>query len=190
MFSKDSGISLSTFGASQTLLVWFVMASQIDLVTVIHAHQAGVWRYLRVLGCDASQADDLTQETFLAVLEKPFLDYGPKATAAYLRKVARNLFVSSLRRNSRSISVETIDQVDEEWTRWAGHDSGEAYLEALQGCLGSLTERARRGLELRYRDELTRSGIATELELTEDGAKNLLQRAKQQLRECLQRKLD
>lgn len=166
------------------------MASQIDLVSVIHAHQAGVWRYLRVLGCDASQADDLTQETFLAVLEKPFLDYGPKATAAYLRKVARNQFISLLRRNQRTVSVETIDQVDAEWTRWAGHDSGEAYLEALQACLEALSERARRGLELRYREQRTRTGIANELQMSEDGAKNLLQRAKQQLRECLERKLN
>lgn len=55
-----------------------------DPERLIEAHQAGIWRYLRALGCDASQAEDLTQETFLAVLQKPFQDYNPAATAAYL----------------------------------------------------------------------------------------------------------
>jgi len=27
---------------------------------IIETHQAGVWRYLRFLGCDEAQADDLT----------------------------------------------------------------------------------------------------------------------------------
>ena len=53
-----------------------------DLAGMIRQHQAGVWRYLRVLGCDSAGADDLTQETFLAVLQKPFQDYNPAATAA------------------------------------------------------------------------------------------------------------
>ena len=34
---------------------------------LIERHQRGVWRYLRMLGCDSSTADDLTQETFLQV---------------------------------------------------------------------------------------------------------------------------
>ena len=54
---------------------------------IVKEHQAGVWRYLRALGCDSQQADDFTQETFLKVLTKPFDDYNPAATAAYLRRV-------------------------------------------------------------------------------------------------------
>ncbi|HEX7449919.1 MAG TPA: sigma factor, partial [Pirellulales bacterium] len=60
-----------------------------DAARLIEEHQAGVWRYLRVLGCNAAEAEDLTQDTFLAVLEKPFHDYQRAATAAYLRQVAR-----------------------------------------------------------------------------------------------------
>ena len=39
--------------------------AKIDLASLVTLHQAGVWRYLRALGCDASLADDLTQDTFL-----------------------------------------------------------------------------------------------------------------------------
>ena len=42
-------------------------------------HQAGVWRYLRLLGCAPDLADDLVQETFLQVLRRPFVDALPHA---------------------------------------------------------------------------------------------------------------
>jgi RNA polymerase sigma-70 factor (ECF subfamily) len=74
--------------------------------------------------------------------------------------------------------------------RWAGEDDGEAALEHLRGCLERLTERARLALEMRFRGEHTRAEIATALEITEHGAKNLMQRAKQQLRECIETKLN
>ncbi|HRJ79073.1 MAG TPA: sigma-70 family RNA polymerase sigma factor, partial [Planctomycetota bacterium] len=70
----------------------------LDVEALIVAHQAGVWRYLRYLGCDRAQADDLTQETFLQVLRHGFEQRGERETAAYLRKVARNCFLMSVRR--------------------------------------------------------------------------------------------
>jgi RNA polymerase sigma-70 factor (ECF subfamily) len=42
---------------------------------------------------------------------------------------------------------------------------------------------------MRFHGEHTRAEIAAALEITEHGAKNLMQRAKQQLRECIERKL-
>ena len=51
-----------------------VHASPLDVARLVREHQAGVWRYLRVLGCPATEAEDLTQETFLAVLTRPFHD--------------------------------------------------------------------------------------------------------------------
>jgi hypothetical protein len=60
---------------------------------LVRKHQAGVWRYLRFLGCDEARADDLTQETFLAVLKGSFQQRGEAETAAYLRTVARSRFL-------------------------------------------------------------------------------------------------
>jgi RNA polymerase sigma-70 factor (ECF subfamily) len=160
-----------------------------DPVRLIEQHQAGVWRYLRALGCDPAEADDLTQETFLTVLQKPFDDYSQAATASYLRKVAHNLFITVRRRAGRVVAVEDIEQVEAFWAHWAGSDNGEAMLEMLRECLGELTQRARWALEMRFRDRLTRVEIAAELKITEHGAKNLMQRAKKQLRGCIERKM-
>jgi RNA polymerase sigma-70 factor (ECF subfamily) len=161
----------------------------IDLAGMIKNHQAGVWRYLRVLGCSPAEADDLTQETFLAVLQRPFTDLGPAATAGYLRKAARNLFLSAKRRNARWVSVAELDEVEAAWSRWAGDDGGQTLLAALEVCLGTLAERARKALELRFREGRSRSEIAAGVGMSEDGAKNLLQRAKQHLRECIERRM-
>ena len=160
-----------------------------DPAHLIQTYQAGVWRYLRALGCEASLADDLTQETFLAVIQRDFNDVSPAATNAYLRKTALNLLISHERRAGRVRTVENIEQFDQEWTRWMGDDDGEAVLNYLRDCFTSLGERARLALEMRFRGEHTRLEIATALEITEHGAKNLMQRAKQQLRECVERKL-
>ena len=160
-----------------------------DPLRLIENHQAGVWRYLRALGCDHAQADDLTQETFLAVLRKPFQDYNSAATAAYLRRVAHNLFISAQRRGGRVVVMENLEWVEHEWTQWAGADNGDALLDALRVCLRTLSERARWALELRFRDRLTRAGIADRLQITEHGAKNLMQRAKKQLRRCVEGKM-
>jgi len=161
-----------------------------DPARLIENHQAGVWRYLRALGCDPALADDLTQETFLHVLRQPFEDYNVAATASYLRRSALNIYITLQRRNGRVVAVEDVEKFDQTWTAWAGSDSGDNVVEALRDCLKLLTERARLALEMRFRDDRSRSEIATALEITEHGAKNLMQRAKQQLRACIDEKLN
>jgi len=165
------------------------VSRQFDPARLIDEHQAGVWRYLRALGCDPAQADDLTQETFLHVLQRPFQQINAAATSAYLRRTAYNLFISLQRKAGRTVALENLDQLDALWTAWAGQDGGEELLDVLRGCLGELTERTRKALEWRYRDERSRADIATALEMSEDGARNLLQRAKQKLRSCIESKL-
>jgi RNA polymerase sigma-70 factor (ECF subfamily) len=163
-----------------------------DAARLIADHQAGVWRYLRVLGCDSALAEDLTQETFLAVLQKPFKELSPAATASYLRTIAHNLYISYYRRQRKVTATDDIARLEElmqEWTRFAGEDNGENLLELLKSCFQHLTERARLALEMRFNKNAARQDIAAALQLTEDGAKNLMQRAKQQLRSCIESQL-
>ncbi|HEV7282407.1 MAG TPA: sigma-70 family RNA polymerase sigma factor [Pirellulaceae bacterium] len=160
-----------------------------DPAELIRTHQEGVWRYLRSLGCEASLAEDLTQETFLIVLQKPFQDYDPAATSSYLRTVGRNLWISYQRRAKRVVLTEQVEQLDRAWEEWAPNDGGEEAVEALKDCLKRLTDRARWALERRFRDKASRQEIAEGLGITEHGAKNLMQRAKTLLRECVETKL-
>jgi len=42
-----------------------------DPEKLVSEHYLGVWRYLRAIGCPMHLADDIAQETFVAVLRKP-----------------------------------------------------------------------------------------------------------------------
>ncbi len=80
--------------------------------------------------------------------------------------------------------------LDEIWDRWAGKDlTGDTAVEALRDCLGKLTDRASLALRMRFADQASRVEIGKALEITEHGARNLMQRAKQQLRTCVEEKL-
>jgi RNA polymerase sigma-70 factor (ECF subfamily) len=158
---------------------------------LIAEHQAGIWRYLRSIGCDHALADDLTQETFVAVFRRPFTQVSPSATGCYLRRVAYHLLVSYRRKHRKVVCTNELEQLDAQWFRWAGADGdGSEILDALQECFGRLTKRAQLSLKLRFTDDATRESIAQELGITEHGAKNLMQRAKTQLKECVDGKLN
>ena len=166
-----------------------VTATGLDVAKLVEMHQAGIWRYLRALGCESSEAEDLTQDTFLEVLQKPFHDYNREATAGYLRKVARNLFITAKRRQTIQFAMGELNEIDVAWSRWAGNDGGEVLLMALESCFQRLAERARQALELRFREKRCRADIAEAVGLSEHGTKNLMQRAKQKLRECSERQM-
>ncbi len=163
--------------------------SEVELAELVGRHQATVWRYLRALGADVALADDLTQDTFLEVMRRPFQQFSDAASASYLRRVAHNLLISRRRRDGRMTVTEHAEQFESSWMRWAGFDSGNTALDALADCFSRLTERAQLALRLRFAEESSRQSIAEALGISEHGAKNLMQRAKMQLRECVEQKL-
>jgi RNA polymerase sigma-70 factor (ECF subfamily) len=158
-------------------------------VLLVQRHQLGLWRYLRGLGCDSALADDLVQETFLKILQKPFDYFDENTTAAYLRRIAHNQFISTQRRAGKVIAVEDIQKFEKVWCELVSDRDGEEYLESLRDCFQKLGKRSRWALEMRFRQRLTRTKIAENLQITENGAKNLMQRAKTRLRECVERSL-
>ena len=165
---------------------------ELSATELIERHQRGVWRYLRMLGCDASTADDLTQETFLRVLRRDtFVQHSESATNSYLRRTAYNLLVSMHRKQSRMHLTPDAATMEETWDRWAGKDlSGDVTIDILRNCLQQISERARTALTLRFSTDASRLDIAAALDITDHGARNLMQRAKEKLRTCVQSQLD
>ena len=172
----------------QTTLSSIVADSLAAAGQLIDDHQVGVWRYLRALGCINGEAEDLTRETFLAVLRKPFVYYSKEAASSYLQKVAYHRFISARRRMGKYVDIAELENLDESWAQWATKGTDQELLEALRDCLGRLTKRARWALEMQYGEKLSILAIAEHLGVTEHGAKNLLQRAKHKLKDCLDSK--
>ncbi|MFO1076234.1 MAG: RNA polymerase sigma factor [Planctomycetota bacterium] len=156
----------------------------------VREHLRAVWRYLRMHGAGPDEADDLAQECFVIAAQKDALGLDPAATATFLRRTARFLF---LRRRSQDHSTVLLaDAVDELWARDCGRDGGDALLTALRRCLQQLAPRAARAVQMAYGidgdEPARRAEIAAALGLQENGVKTLMQRAREQLRSCLDRK--
>lgn len=160
-----------------------------QLADLVREHQAGVWRYLRYLGAGSPEADDLTQETFLAVVCAPFEDRCPKQTAAYLRTVAGNQLRMLRRRQKREGDCVSLEAAEAVWAEAAGDDGLETYLNALRECLAGLDGRARQAVDLHYREEVNREQLAQRLDMKPEGVKTLLRRTRQVLRDCIERRL-
>lgn len=158
----------------------------IDLAALMREHQAGVWRFLRALGAEPNLADDITQETFLAVYRKPFEQRSRGQTIAYLRIVAKNLFLKARRRDGRELAVAELEQVEAEWNELVGEEDGAALAAALKECLKQLEDKPKQALDLQYQQGKQRVEIAETLGMTDDGVKTLLRRTKARLRKCME----
>lgn len=160
-----------------------------DLTDLVQTHQAGVWRYLRFVGADANEAEDLVQETFLAFMRANFVYHGPAATAAYLRQVARRQLLLARRKQGREVNTVELNAADSVWSDSVSDDGLDDYLGALRDCLESLQTRSCTAISLQYQQGLGRAEIADQLGMTLDGIKTLMRRTRQSLRECVERKV-
>lgn len=160
------------------------------LADLVREHQAGVWRYLRYLGADRTEADDLTQETFLAVWRSAFEPRSPAETAGYLRQVARRQLLIRRRRENRAPVLGDLEAAEAVWAKMVPDDGWSDYLAALESCLQTaIDEPARQAVLMRYRDDASREAIAARLELAVEGVKTLLRRTRGALRICVERKM-
>ena len=170
------------------------MLTSDELETLVHMHQAEIYRYLRYLGADATTAEDLVQETFLAACSSTNPPAAPPAVrCAWLRGIARNRFMDSCRRRKRVVvqaEVESVEQAERVWRdEFLREGDGFDYLEALRNCLAQLPERSRLALDLRYTQSRSREEMARVLQMTGDGIKSLLRRIRAGLADCIRRRL-
>lgn len=173
--------------------------AQDDVVRLVRAHQAEVWRYVRYLGATPELADDLVQEAFLQLLRAPFVERTPAATSAWLRTVVRNLYVKSFRRPP--FASADLDAIEATWNGFVGDGDasgdgeasgapagGDEALARLRQCLGQLDGRARSVVAWHYEERRSRADIAGRLGIGEDGVKSLLRRTRALLKACVERR--
>ena len=160
-----------------------------DLGRLVRDHQADVWRYLRFLGASTEDADDLTQETFIAVGRTPFELRSRRETAGYLRTAARNQLLMLRRRQGRQITTVELAAAEEVWSAAAVDGDFNQFLDALDRCRETLAGRAREAIDRFYRDGRSREQLAAEFKMSLDGVKSLLRRTRTALRDCIERRL-
>ena len=157
------------------------------LAGLIDTHQHAVWRYLRLLGADADEADDLMQEAFLAVDAALRRGTELRDAGAVVRGAARNLLLATRRKARREpIAQQWADAVDA-FVTTAPEALEDARLERLRRCLAQLGGRAREAGQLHHCDGVSLDETARLMELGLEGARSLLARARRALRDCIER---
>lgn len=138
---------------------------------------------------DFTDRDDVLQEIAVSVVEsfdrydpsRPFLSWAmgvaQRQVGLYLRRVRRDRLV---------FDDETIQSLAIAFEA-QGEDPSRK-LDFLQDCLHHLEGRARQVCELRYRDDLKPAAIGEALGMTANAVAKMLQRIRDQLRGCIERK--
>lgn len=164
-----------------------------DLFDILAREQApmlGV--YLRCL-VNASEVDDLLQETLVTAWRNIDKFDRTKPIGPWLRGIARNLAFVHLR------SLQLTTSFDPAWIisledrcatlQQRPGDTLDEKLAGLRHCIEQLPEPYKQTIKLRYQQEKLGDALASELQITVENLKKRLQRGKHWLWECLQKKL-
>jgi len=166
------------------------------LEALVRTHEAELYRYVRYMGSiGASVAEDLVQETFLAAYRStsPPASSEPRLMAAWLRGIARNLFLGHCRKVRNSPIRADSASLERAEATWAGEflreGDGFDYVEALRGCLAKVASKQKRMLDLYYSEGKSRAELASLCAMSEDGVKSLMRRTRAALAECIRKRV-
>jgi RNA polymerase sigma-70 factor, ECF subfamily len=159
-------------------------AAQIAQLVVKHRH--GLLAYLYGVLPDAHVAEDLFQEVCVVAVQKASEFQDGTNFVAWARTIARNKLREHLRRRS-GVSVDDafFDGLESAFDSVRDSDVRK---DALRRCLGEIQDRARQMLVWRYEEGLTAASIAERMGQSRAGVNSLLQRVREILRECVQRR--
>ncbi len=149
--------------------------------------------YLRSLVSDEVAVDDLFQETMLVAwrrmddcdLSRPF---GP-----WLRGIASHLVMAHFRKKKKLpvlLDEKLLERIDEKFESINAQvgDTWEEKLQELEQCIEALPMKYQDVIRVRYLDGTTSRAVAEKLNLSREGCKKRLQRARGRIADCLKRK--
>ncbi len=138
---------------------------------------------------DFSARDDVLQEIAVAVIESFERYDSSRSFVGWALGIARNqvgLYLRRVRRDRLVFDDETIGCLASAFGAVSADETPK--LDFLQDCLRGLEGRARELCDLRYRQDLKPAAIAEAVGMTANSVAKSLQRIRDQLRECIERK--
>jgi RNA polymerase sigma-70 factor (ECF subfamily) len=158
-------------------------SSAITVERLIELHHRAVFRYAFRLTGTVTDAEDLTQQTYLIAQQKLHQVREPDKAVRWLFAVARSCFLKS-RRRRRPVPATTVElEIDEVLAEPPRDERLDQ--QALDAACAALPDPFRVILAMYYFDELSYKEIAEELELPIGTVMSRLARAKQRLRQML-----
>lgn len=137
---------------------------------------------------DFQERDDVLQETAVAVLES-FGRYDPSQSfVGWAIGIARNQVRLYCRRKSRERIAFDSDAVDALARAFVDQTPHDPRLDRLGECVEALDARSKELCRLRYEQDLKPAGIGERLGVPANAVAKALQRVRDRLRECVERK--
>ncbi|MBP7633027.1 sigma-70 family RNA polymerase sigma factor [Candidatus Ozemobacteraceae bacterium] len=156
---------------------------------LVSRHQQGVYRFLYHFMGNAADAEDITQETFLNIHRKLKSHNPAQSFTSWMITIARNLAISHHRRRTPSpldpalLAAAIKDVTPTPESELLAKEAGEEVHAALQ----RLPEEIREVLIMRYLMDIPLQQVAEMLNIPEGTAKSRLFKARNVLREQMER---
>lgn len=154
----------------------------VDIAHLIHQHHAELYRYAYRLCGSQTDAEDITQQTFLVVQQKIHQVREPEKVRSWLFTVLRSCFLKNCRKRTPTAATNLeldVDLIPDS----AGDDGIDG--DQLQQTLDELPEDYRVVLVMFYFEDCSYKEIADKLQLPIGTVMSRLSRAKSRLRHRL-----
>jgi RNA polymerase sigma-70 factor (ECF subfamily) len=162
-----------------------------EVLRLLLSGRAMVLAYIQSIARDRHLAEDIFQEISIVALNKRASIQDEVHFRAWIRRAARLETMNVLRREKKSPRAlsEPVLQLLE--GHWDNHDDdwSEQRVEALRGCLGTLTSNSRKLVRLRYSEGTSGKQLAEILGKPVNTIYVALARIHRKLGECVRRKL-
>ena len=157
---------------------------------IVRLHHRRVRTFIATMCGDPNAVDDLAQEVFLRALDRLDRVIETEKLGAFLRGMARNVVHEhhrSLGRDTKRLTV--LREHAEDWldrgesSDWISDDV--ELVKAMEICLGTLPERSREMIRLRYLDESNATEIANLFKMQGNTVRSALRRIRNHLWQCI-----
>jgi RNA polymerase sigma-70 factor (ECF subfamily) len=155
----------------------------VDIESLIAAHHVTVYRYAYRLTGNASDAEDLTQQTFLLAHQQLHQLRESSKALSWLLTIVRNSFFKMIRRQRPNCAANLeldVDQIEQPQLKQLTIDT-----EKIQLAMNRLDEQQRVMLTMFYFEQLSYKQIADQLKIKIGTVMSRLSRAKAKLRGTL-----
>ena len=156
------------------------------LAEIYDRYAEPIYRYLYRLVGDAAQAEDLTSDVFLKLLQVLDTPQAPRERLqGWLYRVAHNLATDWFRSNSRNLATSLAEDLVADDNLPAAIVEKRQMQKQLRAALGRLTADQQRVILLRFGEGFKLGEVARLLDKSEGAIKILQHRAVQRLRAFL-----
>ena len=166
---------------------------QDEVVRLLMENRSILFAYIYAAVQDINTAEELLQETSVAICEYADRYTSGSCFGAWSREIARRRVLAHFRqskRESRLLSEDNLHNLERAFSLVEARtrEPGER-LHALRQCLETLTPRLRRWLHLRYVVCLPITEIADQAQRHPESVRKSLYRSRRLLRDCIERRL-